>query len=282
MSYRNTRFVIRLFIALVVWSFVGASSAEAPDTLMLSRSGNLPIILTTPHGGQEVVPGASLRTRGPTLLDANTIELAEALSKRLRTVLGNDPYLVAARFSRKYIDANRAEANAFELADAKPVYWAYHNRISAFISEIRQKFPNGALLLDIHGQSEDPNVVHRGTRNGATVTRLIQKHGPVALVGPNSILGFLQLKGYKVFPPNTPLNDPPEDRRFDGGHTVTIYGSQNLNGIDAVQFEVGRYLRTDSSFIDNLARGIVLFYKTYLITGGKIDSRVPNTAVDSQ
>jgi len=267
MNYRKTRFVNCFLTAVAVWSFAGASSAEAPDKLILSRSGNLPIILTAPHGGQEVVPGASLRSRGSTLLDANTIELAEALSKRLRTALGDDPYLVAARFSRKYVDANRAEAEAFESADANPVYQAYHNRISAFISEIRQKFPKGVLFLDIHGQSEDPNVVYRGTRNGATVTRLIEKHGSPALVGPNSILGFVQLKGYKVFPPNTPLNDPPEDRRFNGGHTVWIYGSQNANGIDAVQLEVGKLLRTDSAFIDHLARGMVLFYKTYLMAG---------------
>ena len=267
MNCRRRRFVICFLAAVAVWSFAGASSAEAPDKLIPSRSGNLPILLTVPHGGQEVVPGASLRSRGPTLLDANTIELAEALSKRLRTALGDDPYLVAARFSRKYIDANRAEAEAFESTDATPVYRAYHSRISAFISEMRQKFPNGALLLDIHGQSEDPNVVYRGTRNGATVTRLIEKHGPAALIGPNSILGFVQLKGYKVFPPNTPLNDPPEDRRFNGGHTVWIYGSQNANGIDAVQLEVGKLLRTDSAFIDHLAHGMVLFYKTYLMVG---------------
>jgi N-formylglutamate amidohydrolase len=196
--------------------------------------------------------------------DTNTIELAEGLAKRLRAALGAEPYLVAARFSRKYIDANRAEADAIESANLKPVYWAYHNRISAYILEIRQKFPGGALLLDIHGQGDDRNVVHRGTRNGATVEKLLQKYGAAALVGPNSIFGFLQSKGVSVYPPNTPLNDPPEDRRFNGGHTVFTYGAKNPDLVDAIQLEVGTYLRTDSAFIDNLADGIVLFYKNYL------------------
>jgi len=267
MICRKSRFVICLVTAVAAWSLSGASGAEAPDKLILSRSGNLPIVLTAPHGGQDIVPGVSRRSHGVTLLDANTIELAETLSKRLRASLGGDVYLVAARFSRKYIDANRPEAKAFESVDAGPVYRAYHNRISSFISEVRQKFPNGALLLDIHGQSEDPSVVHRGTRNGATVTRLIEKHGAAALVGPNSFLGFLQLKGYKVFPPNTPLNDPQEDRRFNGGHTVWTYGSQNPDGIDAIQIEVGKSLRTDSAFIDTLARGMEMFYRTYLMAG---------------
>jgi N-formylglutamate amidohydrolase len=256
--------VIRLFIAVLVWNVAGISNAADADELIISRPGNLPIILTAPHGGQQSVPGAFVRTRGTMVTDTNTMELAEGLAKRLRTALGAEPYLVAARFSRKYIDANRAEAEAIESADLKPVYWAYHNRISAYIQEIRQKFPGGALLLDIHGQGEDRSTVHRGTRNGATVAKLLQKHSAAALVGPNSIFGFLQLKGFKVFPPNSPLNDPPEDRRFNGGHTVFTYGGKNPDSIDAIQLEVGTYLRTDSAFIDSLADGIVLFYRNYL------------------
>lgn len=214
-------------------------------------------------------------------MDANTIELAEGLAQRLHAALGAEPYLVAARFSRKYIDANRAEADAIESPDLKPVYWAYHNRISAYLMEIRQNFPGGALLLDIHGQGDDPGVVHRGTRNGATVAKLLQKHGPAALVGPNSIFGFLQLKGFKVFPPNSPLNDPPEDRRFNGGHTVFTYGGKNPDSVDAIQIEVGKYLRTDSAFIDSLAGAIVVFYKNYLVPGPSLGLTVPDDSMNA-
>ena len=131
----------------------------------------------------------------------------------MSATLGAEPYLVAARFSRRYIDANRAEADAIESADLQPVYRAYHKHIAAYILEIRQKFPGGALLLDIHGQGEDRKVVHRGTRNGATVAQLLQKHGAAALIGQNSIFGVLQLKGFNVFPPNSPASPPGKSCR---------------------------------------------------------------------
>ena len=192
--------------------------------------------------------------------------MTEALATHLQKALGVQPFVVAARFSRKYVDVNRAEADAFDLPAAKPVYDMYHDRIRVFIREIRQRFPQGALLLDIHGQSGDPSVVHRGTRNGMTVAVLVRRHGPPALIGTNSILGALQSKGYKVFPPNTPTGEPPEDRRFNGGYTVRTYGSGNADGIDAIQIEIGRDLRTDLRFIAALGEAIIVFYKSYLAT----------------
>jgi N-formylglutamate amidohydrolase len=231
--------------------------------LVLARAGNLPIVLTAPHGGLESIPGVPLRSRGTTVTDAYTIELAEAVSRHLANALGAEPYLVAARFSRKYADANRAEEDAFESAHAKPAYDAYHAQIRDYIAQMKERFPRGALLLDIHGQAEDPDVVHRGTRNGATVAALLRRHGPEALGGPQSILGVVLARGYKVFPPNA-IGDPQEDRRYNGGYTVHKYGSRNPLGVDAIQIEVGRQLRTDAAFIAALSEGIAVFYRTYL------------------
>jgi N-formylglutamate amidohydrolase len=105
--------------------------------------------------------------------------------------------VVAVRFSRKYIDANRAEADAFDAPEAKPAYDAYHGHIRRFVAEIGERFPQGGVLIDVHGQSEDPGVVHRGTRNGRTVAGLLRRHGEEALVGPRSVLGVVQGKGYQ-------------------------------------------------------------------------------------
>jgi N-formylglutamate amidohydrolase len=241
----------------------------------------LPILITAPHGGLEGVPNVPPRSRGTTSTDVHTIELMEAVAKHLESRLGSQLYVVAARFSRKYIDANRVEGEAFDSPDAKPAYDAYHNRIRLFISQMKKRFSQGALLLDIHGQSGDPGVVHRGTRNGATVAALIRSHGPEALIGPNSILGVVQNKGYKVFPPNTPLANPPEDRRFNGGHTVHIYGSSHSDGIDAIQIEVGRNLRTDSRFVAALGEAIAIFYTTYLVSDRSPRSITPNSSINA-
>jgi N-formylglutamate amidohydrolase len=129
-------------------------------------------LLTVPHGGRDSVRNVPLRSRGKTSSDAHTIEFIEAVAKHLERDLGAQPYVVAARFSRKHIDANRAEGEAFDSPAAKPAYDAYHDRIRVFVSRIKARFPQGALLLDIHGQSDDRNVVHRGTQNGETAQQL--------------------------------------------------------------------------------------------------------------
>jgi len=193
-----------------------------------------------------------------------TLELAETVAKRMSEALGDRPYVVAAQFSRKFIDANRAEAEAFETPEAKPVYRAYHNCIRDFVSETKKKFPAGALLLDIHGQSEDPRRIHRGTRNGLTVTRLIQRHGPIAVTGENSILGYLASKGYHVFPSSAQIGEPSEHKRYVGGYTVSTYGSNHAEGIDAIQLEIGKEIRAERAFADDLGKAIVVFYRTYL------------------
>jgi N-formylglutamate amidohydrolase len=193
-----------------------------------------------------------------------TLELAKTAVKRLSETLGHRPFVVAARFSRKYIDVNRAEPEAFETPEAKPVYWAYHNRIRDFISEIRKTFPAGGLLLDIHGQSTEPGRIHRGTRNGLTVTRLIQRHGSAAVTGQQSILGYLASKGYRVFPSSAQIGDPPEHKRYVGGYTVSVYGSHHEQGIDAIQIEIGKEVRAERTLADDLSQAIAVFYRTYL------------------
>jgi N-formylglutamate amidohydrolase len=255
----------RLFAALLLQAAAGAAPAADANDLVLAHAGDLPILLTAPHGGRMSVPGAPLGKRGITTTDGLTFEMTEALARHLQSRLGRQPYVVAARFSRKYIDANRAEAEAFDSPAAKPAYDAYHGRIRSFILQIRERFPGGGLLIDIHGQSEDPGVVHRGTRDGATTAALLRRHGPDAVGGPSSLLGVVQAKGFKVFPPpGAPIGLPPEDRRFRGGYTVHAYGSRSAEGLDAIQIEVGRDLRRDPAFIAALAEGIAVFHGTYL------------------
>jgi N-formylglutamate amidohydrolase len=244
--------------------FLGPALAMPAETLVLFQPGNLPILLTAPHGGQGAVPGVQGRSRGTTARDAGTLELAEAVAKRILEALGSRPYVVAAKFSRKYIDANRSEAEAFEAPEARPFYWAYHHRIGDSVSEIGEKFPEGGLLLDIHGQAEDPRMIHRGTRNGSTVENLIRRYGQAAVTGEDSILGYLQSKGYRVFPSSRQVGVPSEDKRFFGGYTVFTYGSNRPQGIDAIQVEIGKDIRADRAFADDLAKGIVVFYRAYL------------------
>jgi N-formylglutamate amidohydrolase len=258
---------LKIFISTVtsLLAFTSGSHAGAVDYLVMAKSGGLPIIITVPHGGSEAVPGGRARAKGKILKDENTLELAENLAHRLQKLLGSRPYIVAARFSRKYIDANRKEATAYSGKEAKPFYDEYHRRIREFVAEIRQKYPGGAILIDIHGQSSDNSAVYRGTRNGSTVDNLLNQHGCASLIGDKSIFGVLASRGYRIIPANDQPDCLTEEARYVGGYTVATYGSNNADGIDAIQLEIGGSLRKQPVFAKDLAEAVAVFYKNFLV-----------------
>ena len=97
-------------VAVLMLAVSAQITFAAEEDLVISRRGDLPILLTAPHGGTLAVPGARKRVHGKLTRDAGTLELALALVDRITKQAGGAPYLVAARFHREYIDANRSEA----------------------------------------------------------------------------------------------------------------------------------------------------------------------------
>jgi N-formylglutamate amidohydrolase len=236
------------------------SAGAASDEFVVVQRGALPVILTAPHGG-EAMAGLPQRRGGVQLRDAHTLELTLAVAERLRAVLGAPPCVVAARFNRKAIDANRAAAEAFDDARAAPLYRAYHDAVARCVADARAQFPAGALLLDIHGQGTDRAAVFRGTQNGATVRRLLLRAGEAALSGPESVVGALAARGYAVIPDARTM--APEARAYQGGFTVQTY-SREPDGIDAIQLELGMALRLRPGFADDLAEAIATFARAHL------------------
>jgi N-formylglutamate amidohydrolase len=247
------------------------ATAQRSDLVFLQR-GTMPILLTAPHGGDERVPGIPARLGGINERDTNardfrTRELALAISAGLEARFCQKPYLVLAEFHRRYLDVNRIEAEAYEDPAAAPYYAAYHAGIRGFVDEIRERFPDGSLMIDVHGQSGEPSVIFRGTRDGLTVSHLLDARGDNALIGPQSIFGKLSQVGYDVFPPNTPPGDPAEHPRWGGGYTVGRYGSHNADGIDAMQIEIGSSFRqpnTIAALVRDLTDAIGTFYSGFI------------------
>jgi hypothetical protein len=250
---------------------------KAPADLILVRRGTLPIIVTAPHGGREAIPAVEpRRTEGTTSGpwggvykggDPNTDRLAQGIAAEITKLTGKDPYLVVVKFLRKYIDANRPPELALEDPRARPYYDYYHQSIRRFVDDVRRTYPAG-LLIDVHGQTKDPEVVMRGTLNGRGVERLLRRAGVDAVTGPQGVFGQLETNGFKVFPGNdVPPQGHSEDAGFNGGYTVFTYGSHNRSGIDALSMEFGTRYRQQAA-VDKSARAaanaIAAFYETYL------------------
>jgi len=238
------------------------SHAYEASSMVAFSKGTLPLILTVPHDGGEFLGSLPVRTKGALVRDVGTRALAENVASLLEKRLGKRPYMVIAKFSRKFLDANRAEQDAMESQDALPAYRAYHDQVRAFASEVKRLFPAGSLLVDVHGQSDDPNTTFRGTRGGLTAKALLARFGQSALQGEKSITGVLATRGYQVNPA-VGAETLREDPRFAGGHTVFTYGSQHPEGIDAIQLEFGRNHRANPRLADDLTEALIVFMNEY-------------------
>jgi hypothetical protein len=265
---------------LVVLPGPPARAAEkTPADLVLVRQGTLPILVTAPHGGREAIPGIEPRQdkandeayrkwggfqRGG---DADTDSLAQGIAAEITKLTGKEPYLVVAKFLHRYVDANRPPELGLDSPKARPYYDYYQQSVRGFVDEIGRNYPAG-LLIDVHGQGKDPDVIMRGTLNGRAVERLLRRAGVQAVTGPNGIYGQLEANSFKIFPGNdVPPRGRIEDAGFNGGYTVYLYGSHNRTGIDAVQMEFGSSYR-QKAVLDKSARdaakAIAAFHEAYL------------------
>ncbi len=265
-----TRLAVGLLcVGLSQWAESQEKKLAKTSPLVSVEKGDLPIILSSPHGGRLAVPSVPQRQgRGvksfKRLSDFNTDLLVERLADAIEKKTGKRPYLVIARFHRKYIDANRSPANVFESSEAKVPYDTFHRAIATARQEIANRWGRG-VLLDIHGQGAKPDSIFRGTQNGKTTKHLISRFGRESLVGRSSLFGQLAKQGFAVIP--AVGSAAREHSSYDGGFNVVTYGSGNGGTIDAIQLELGRELRSTKAIPETarkLANAIDAFANEYL------------------
>ncbi|HEX5093786.1 MAG TPA: hypothetical protein VFV84_13950 [Burkholderiales bacterium] len=273
--------IARIVGLACVLGAVMPATAQTPADLVHLQRGTLPILITAPHGGQAAIPDAVRRNVKDAALrtasrdwggavdtrDGGTEELALAMAGEIRRLTGQSPYLVVAKFHRRYADANRPVAIALEGTAAKPYYELYHRSIRGFVDEIRRSHPAG-LLLDVHGQDKMPDALLRGTRSGRSILKLYRRAGAEGITGPRGLFGLLEAQGFKVFPANQDgVGAGREYAGLDGGFTVLTYGSDNANGIDAFLLEFGTVYRRPERVrrsAAEAARAVAAFYEAYL------------------
>jgi len=261
---------VLLAAGLLLAPFLSAQDKIEPERLLTVRPGSMPIILSAPHGGRVAVPDVKERKGGEgvlrfvTVRDGGTDDLAEKLAAALEKKLGARPFVVIAKFERKYIDVNRPSKDAYEMEAAKPYYDAYHKALADARKTVQKDWGRG-LLLDIHGQGAEAGAIFRGTGDGLSVKHLRDRFGKEAVTGPKSVLGVLATKGYTIIPANN--SEDKEDRRYNGGYTVRTYGSNDGGAFDALQMELGATLRQaknlDKTAAD-IAEAVAVFAKEYL------------------
>lgn len=249
-----------------------ARESSNPEELVWVQRGELPVIISAPHGGTLKIAGVEARTgegmkKGPSGFfvgrDGGTEELAKELVDAIERRIGKRPYAVVSATHRRYLDPNRPAEIAMEDQDAEPAYRRYHDSCREFCSEILERYHAG-LLLDVHGQGTSAETVYRGTGNGKTVQRLRERFGDAAHTGEKSLFGLLAERGWTVYP--NPF-DGKEQSGFTGGYIVQTHGSHRAGGIDAVQLEFGSKYRSRANrekTAEVLADAVASYLEAYL------------------
>ncbi|RBP47523.1 hypothetical protein DES53_101320 [Roseimicrobium gellanilyticum] len=239
--------------------------------------GELPIVLSAPHGGRLIPKELPNRTTGRLQRDAFTAELAMEMRDALQRRYGVAPHLVICHLARVKLDANREIKEAAQgSAVAEKAWHEYHGFLHEAEGAVMKRFPRG-LYLDVHGHSHEKQQVELGYLLGKdeiqwppqklnlpevaarSSIRLLDQNSDedfaALLKGPASLGGLLEQRGVPCIPAPGAHVDPG-DLYFNGGYNTETHGSLDGVGLDAIQLEVPRKFRNEKTDREALARAL--------------------------
>lgn len=248
------------------------------NRLVKRHRGTMPVILTCPHDGSESPPNVRERTSAATpegcnftiARDSDTADITEAVAQKILDMTGLSPYVVIARFHRRFIDANRRVGCAFIDSDAQLFYDEYHNRIAGYVDQILSQNHNRGFLFDIHGTGvidDDPADIYLGTANGSTLLPSFDRSSLFMQHGLHGLLKWARhqprrepMFQYRVSPVNEAVAETSE---VNGGFTIRNYGSS----INSIQVELASTVRDNGEkqafVVEDLASAISNFVRRH-------------------
>ena len=284
-------YIIRLFIYLIFFSFLSCNKEEnkkdvVRETIEFSNlgedgpynygqtyqgrngyttyyPGNIPLILSIPHGGDITPSEISNRTYGVTVTDSNTVELGIAIRNYFYANYNIRPYVIINNLKRTKLDANRdrveaAQGNIY----AERAFDEFHFYIENAREDIISKFGTG-VLFDIHGHGINPDgfndlrtwigylltsdeldnsndyIDQNISINDVSIYSLLNSSGQSLsdlLSGPSSLGALFEENNYGALP--SPESRSPEGMRyFSGGYNTFRYGTNRNFNFSSIQLE---------------------------------------------
>jgi hypothetical protein len=295
---RRAPFPLVAVLALVACGGDGATGPPAgfvPGTSYFGTShyveyiaGDLPVIVTAPHGGSLRPTEMPDRTSPDTLRDTNTEELVRAIDTAFAAATGHHPHIVMCLVHRVKLDCNR-ELAAAAMGDPEAAQaWA---EFQAFIDSAKAavvRAYGGGLYVDVHGHGHAIQRLELGylltgselgfadsVLDGASwldavsVRHLAAQPGrrlSAVLRGPSSLGDLFAARGYAAVPSGA---DPAPGGApyFSGGYNTGRHGSLTSGTISGVQIEAN-YTRLRDTPVSRatFAGALVGVVRTYLVT----------------
>ena len=258
-------------------------------------AGNLPIILSAPHGGQLTPDEISDRTYGTFVTDLNTYELTKTIMDSMIVRFGGYPHVILCKLKRTKLDANRDSIEAAqENKYALRAWQEYHHYIEVAKNKITNDQGSG-LFLDIHGHGKNPDGFYDlrtwlgylisseelDQSDGVLNTNSYQSKSSISAWVDSSSYSFIEVLrgkvsfgsildslGYKSLPSINDLS-PDGMRYFSGGYNTARHGSRSGGVISSIQIELPKpgirdNQSTWSSYSKALNSTISEYYKVHL------------------
>ena len=258
-------------------------------------AGNIPIILSAPHGGQLTPEEISDRTYGTFVTDLNTYELTKTIMDSMIVRFGGYPHVILCKLKRTKLDANRDSIEAAqENKYALRAWQEYHHYIEVAKKKITNDQGSG-LFLDIHGHGINPDGFYDlrtwlgylisseelDQSNGVLNTNSYQSKSSISAWVDSSSYSFIEVLrgkvsfgsildslGYKSLPSINDLS-PDGMRYFSGGYNTARHGSRSGGVISSIQIELPKpgirdNQSTWSSYSKALNSTINEYYKIHL------------------
>lgn len=208
--------------------------------------GNLPLVLSIPHGGTEKPNEIADRKCSGAVMgaDMNTIQLGMSIKEEMEKQFGESPFLVINHLHRSKIDQNRKLEDAIcDNHELKETWELFHRWIDTSLTKAVEKH-DYALYIDIHGHGHEKQRLELGYAITAdrikdiyeenwnplkdlSIYELLQYNDTLNLI--NAVMGeysFGTLMEGEGFPTVPSMEDPfpgAEDPYFTGGYNTRRY-----------------------------------------------------------
>jgi hypothetical protein len=261
-----------IFICLSIGFFSSCDQEAATSSEVFDASlyityvkGNIPLIISVPHGGElkpNTIPDRTCND-AVNISDAYTVELALEIMQVFEKN-GQRPYLVINKMHRSKMDANRNKSEATcENANAIEVWEEYHKNIEASLTAVNSKFNKG-LFIDLHGHGNPKQRIELGyllyedelalpdeSLNSSEILTVSsiqslarQNKSGVShadlLKGKFSLGSLFHNSGFPTVPSSADPFPLASDPYFSGGYNTANYSSYSGGNIDGIQIECNR------------------------------------------
>ncbi len=242
--------------------------------------GNMPLVISVPHGGRVVVDTLSVRDcKGAiTGVDGGTIELATAIQTYFKKNYNLVPHIIISHIARKHVDQNRElenQATCGYKPNEKPWY-SFHNFVDSALN-LATKDGQRAMYIDLHAHGHKNKRLEIGynlTRNelaamlddkfdgkskAHSIKNLLKMDKSLdfkdLIFGENAFGTMLVNNGVPTTPSKQDLVPAKDELFFSGGDNTRRFTAAKYNNVFGLQIETDGVSRAVANRA-NTAKGI--------------------------